>query len=133
MENQQDHPVKTDVTRNPAGNAKSSKNWLWPLSQNKQGQDVGAFFLVFNFSLFNRRFGVAMYPTIKEDMGGDSKDHTAVIDVVGVIAEDKDSNAADIIGKLKRRRKRQTHQRHNSAFKFAGWQPCAIGLCLSGN
>jgi protease-4 len=46
-------------------------------------------------------FGVAMYPTIKQDMGGNSKDHTAVIDVVGVIAEDKDSNAADIIESLR--------------------------------
>jgi len=34
-------------------------------------------------------------------MGGDSKDHTAVIDVVGVIAEDKDANASNIIESLR--------------------------------
>ena len=45
--------------------------------------------------------GVALYPTFKKDMGIDSNAHTAVIDVVGVIAEDKDANAESIIESLR--------------------------------
>jgi len=46
-------------------------------------------------------FGVAMYPKLKQDIGVDSKDHTAVIDVVGMIAEGKDANADSIIESLR--------------------------------
>ena len=45
--------------------------------------------------------GVALYPAFKKDIGIDSNDHTAVIDVVGVIAEDKDANAESIIESLR--------------------------------
>lgn len=43
--------------------------------------------------------GIAVYPQLKTDMGGGS-DHTAVIDIAGPIAEDKETNAADIIDSL---------------------------------
>ncbi len=46
-------------------------------------------------------FGVAMYPKFSDNIGGDSKDHTAVIDVVGMIAEGKDANADSIIESLR--------------------------------
>lgn len=46
-------------------------------------------------------FGVAMYPKLKQDIGVDSKDHTAVIDVVGMIAEGKEANADSIIESLR--------------------------------
>jgi len=72
---------------------------------------------------------MTIYPKIKQDLGVDSKYHTAVIDVVGVIAEGKDANATDIIESL-RDAVKDNNQRHYSALKFAGWQPCAIGLCL---
>src|SRR5690606_37965588 len=42
-----------------------------------------------------------MYPNIKQDMGGDGKEHTAEIDVVGVIAEGKDDEAESIIKRLR--------------------------------
>jgi protease-4 len=45
--------------------------------------------------------GVALYPAFKKDMGIDSNEHTAVIDVVGVIAEDKDASAESIIEGLR--------------------------------
>jgi protease-4 len=46
-------------------------------------------------------FGIAIYPKIKQSVSNDGKYHTAVIDVVGVIAEDKDANAATIIESLR--------------------------------
>jgi protease IV len=46
-------------------------------------------------------FGIAIYPKISKDIGGDGKDHTAVIDVVGMIADGKDANADSIIESLR--------------------------------
>jgi protease-4 len=45
--------------------------------------------------------GITLYPVLKKDMGIDSKEHTAVIDIMGPIAEDKDANAASIIESLR--------------------------------
>jgi protease-4 len=46
-------------------------------------------------------FGLAMYPKISKDIGVDGKDHTAVINVVGMIAEDKPANADSIVESLR--------------------------------
>lgn len=46
-------------------------------------------------------FAVAMYPKISQDISVDSKGHTAVIDVVGMIAEGKEANADNIIESLR--------------------------------
>lgn len=46
--------------------------------------------------------GIAVLPGLKKDIGGDDKDHTAVIDVVGMIAEDKAANADTIIKSLRK-------------------------------
>ncbi|MFZ2403740.1 MAG: S49 family peptidase [Methylobacter sp.] len=46
-------------------------------------------------------FAVAMYPKISQDIGVDGKDHTAVVDVVGMIAEGKEANADSIIESLR--------------------------------
>jgi protease-4 len=43
----------------------------------------------------------AIYPKISKDFGAGSKDHTAVVDIVGMIAEGKDSDAASIIDSLR--------------------------------
>jgi protease-4 len=44
--------------------------------------------------------GIAVYPQLKTDIGGDSE-HTAVVDIVGEIAEGKPANAEDIIDSLR--------------------------------
>ncbi|OYV19578.1 MAG: protease IV, partial [Methylococcaceae bacterium NSP1-1] len=74
---------------------------LAAVTEQTRARRWSVFFKSLMFAYLIAIFGVAMYPTIKQDMGGNSKDHTAVIDVVGVIAEDKDSNAADIIESLR--------------------------------
>ena len=45
--------------------------------------------------------GVAIYPKFSQSIGVDSKDHTAVVDVVGMIAEGKEANADSIIESLR--------------------------------
>ncbi|MGR8979706.1 MAG: signal peptide peptidase SppA [Gammaproteobacteria bacterium] len=44
---------------------------------------------------------IAIYPKIKEDITADGKNHTAVIDIVGMILEDKAANADNIIESLR--------------------------------
>lgn len=45
---------------------------------------------------------IVALPGLKKDLGGDGKDHTAVIDVIGMIAEDKAANADSIIKSLRK-------------------------------
>ena len=102
MENQQDNPIKTEASRESGWEREViEKLALAAVTEQTRARRWSVFFKSLMFAYLIAIFGVAMYPTIKQDMGGDSKDHTAVIDVVGVIAEDKDSNAADIIESLR--------------------------------
>jgi len=99
MENQQD---KKDVTPGSGWEREIiEKLALAAVTEQTRARRWGVFFKSLMFAYLIAIFGVAMYPTIKQDMGGDSKDHTAVIDVVGVIAEDKDANASNIIESLR--------------------------------
>ena len=102
MENQQDNPIKTETSRESGWEREViEKLALAAVTEQTRARRWSVFFKSLMFAYLIAIFGVAMYPTIKQDMGGNSKDHTAVIDVVGVIAEDKDSNAADIIESLR--------------------------------
>ena len=102
MENQHDHPLKTDVIRESGWEREIiEKLALAAVTEQTRARRWSIFFKSLIFVYLIAVFGVAMYPTIKQDMGGDSKGHTAVVDVVGVIAEDKDANAAGIIESLR--------------------------------
>jgi len=102
MENQQGNPIKTDVTRESGWEREIiEKLALAAVTEQTRARRWGIFFKSLIFVYLFAMFGMAIYPTIKKDLGVDSKYHTAVIDVVGVIAEDKDSNAADIIESLR--------------------------------
>ena len=102
MENQHDNPIKTEITRESGWERDViEKLALASITEQTRARRWSVFFKSLMFLYLIAVFGVAMYPTIKKDMGGDSKDHTAVIDVVGIIAEDKDANAANIIESLR--------------------------------
>ena len=102
MENQHDNPIKTEVSRESGWEREViEKLALASITEQTRARRWSVFFKSLMFAYLIAVFGVAMYPTIKQDMGGDSKDHTAVVDVVGVIAEDKDANAASIIESLR--------------------------------
>ena len=102
MENQQDQPVKSDVAREPGWEREViEKLALAAVTEQTRARRWGIFFKSLVFVYLFALFGMAIYPKIKQDLGVDSKYHTAVIDVVGVIAEDKDANAANIIESLR--------------------------------
>ena len=102
MENQQDNSIKTDVSRESGWEREViEKLALAAVTEQTRARRWSVFFKSLMFAYLIAVFAVAMYPSIKQNMGGDSKDHTAVIDVVGVIAEDKDANAANIIESLR--------------------------------
>ena len=97
MENQQDKPAQE------AGWERKiiEKLALAAVTEQTRARRWGVFFKSLIFIYLFAVFGMAIYPKIKMDIGVDSKYHTAVIDVVGVIAEDKDANATDIIESLR--------------------------------
>ena len=102
MENQQDNSIKTDATQ--AANWEReiiSKLALASVTEQTRARRWGVFFKSLLFVYLFAVFGMAIYPKLNMDIGGDSKFHTAVIDVVGVIADGKDANATDIIESLR--------------------------------
>ncbi len=102
MENQQDHSINKDVTQESGWEREIiEKLALAAVTEQTRARRWGIFFKSLIFVYLFIVLGMAIYPKIKQDLGVDSKNHTAVIDVTGVIAEDKDSNAADIIESLR--------------------------------
>jgi len=102
MENQQDHPKRTDATRETGWEREIiEKVALAAVTEQTRARRWGIFFKSLLFVYLFAVFGMAVYPKMKQNLGVDSKYHTAVIDVVGAIAEDKDANAADIIESLR--------------------------------
>ncbi|MFI3196750.1 MAG: S49 family peptidase [Methylococcaceae bacterium] len=97
MENQQNKPDQE------AGWERKiiEKLALAAVTEQTRARRWGVFFKSLIFVYLFAVFGMAIYPKIKQNIGVDSKYHTAVIDVVGVIAEDKDANATDIIESLR--------------------------------
>ena len=102
MENQQDHPANNEKN--------NDANWergvieklaLASITEQTKTRRWGIFFKSLMFVYLFAIFGIAIYPKIKQSVSNDGKYHTAVIDVVGVIAEDKDANAATIIESLR--------------------------------
>jgi protease-4 len=74
---------------------------LAAVTEQTRARRWGVFFKSLMFVYLIAVFVVAVYPKLRQDLGGDSKDHTAVIDVVGMIAEGKDANADSIIESLR--------------------------------
>ena len=98
MENQH----QTNVTRESGWERDViEKLALAAVTEQTRARRWGVFFKSLIFLYLIAISGVALYPTLKKDMGIDSKYHTAVIDVVGVIAEDKDASAESIIESLR--------------------------------
>ncbi|MEE7624590.1 S49 family peptidase [Methylobacter sp. Wu8] len=74
---------------------------LAAVTEQTRARRWGVFFKSLMFVYLIAVFGVAMYPKLSGDIGADSKGHTAVVDVVGMIAEGKDANADSIIESLR--------------------------------
>ncbi|EGW20697.1 signal peptide peptidase SppA [Methylobacter tundripaludum] len=97
-----DNQNKPEVTRESGWEREViEKLALAAITEQTRARRWGVFFKSLMFVYLIAVFGVAMYPKLKQDIGVDSKDHTAVIDVVGMIAEGKEANADSIIESLR--------------------------------
>jgi len=96
MENQQEKELKPNWERDVI-----EKLALAAVTEQTRARRWSVFFKSLMFVYLIALFVVAMYPKLKQDMGVDGKGHTAVIDVVGVIAENKDATAENIIESLR--------------------------------
>lgn len=74
---------------------------LAAVTEQTRARRWGVFFKSLLFLYLIALFGATMYPKLKKDMGVDGKGHTAVIEVVGLIAENKDATAENIIESLR--------------------------------
>ncbi|MGZ8192958.1 MAG: S49 family peptidase [Methylobacter sp.] len=102
MENQQNNQVKSGLSHEPGWErAVIEKLVLATITEQTRTRRWGIFFKSLIFVYLFVIFGVAMAPQIKQGLGVESKYHTAVIDVVGMIAEDKQANAENIIESLR--------------------------------
>lgn len=98
MENQN----KTEVTPSSGWERDViEKLALAAVTEQTRARRWSVFFKSLMFVYLLAIFGVAMYPKISQTLGADSKDHTAVIDVVGMIAEGQNANADSIIESLR--------------------------------
>ncbi len=95
---------------NPQNDSEKSVGWerevlekvaLAAVTEQTRARRWGVFFKSLTFGYLAILLGVMLYPNMKKEMGGDGKDHTAVVDIVGVIAEDKDVNAENVIKSLR--------------------------------
>jgi protease-4 len=102
MEKQNDNLQKTDVAQESGWEREViEKLALAAITEQTRARRWGVFFKSLAFCYLTIVLGVTLYPVLKKDMGIDSKEHTAVIDVTGPIAENKDANAASIIESLR--------------------------------
>ncbi len=74
---------------------------LAAVTEQTRARRWGVFFKSLTFLYIAILIGVAIVPDIKKEIGGNGKDHTAVIDIVGVIAEGQDVNAENVIKSLR--------------------------------
>jgi protease IV len=102
MENQSDNPINTSTTDKPGWEREIVEKLAFAaITEQRKARRWGIFFKLLMFGYLLAVFGVAMYPKFKEEMGGSGKDHTAVIDLVGIIADGQNANAESIIGSLR--------------------------------
>jgi|WetSurSiteA1Bulk_404760.scaffolds.fasta_scaffold00003_6 protease IV len=97
VENSQDNEKKTDGWEREV----LEKVALAAITEQTRARRWGVFFKVLTFGYLAILLGVALYPNMKKEIGVDGKEHTAVIDIVGVIAEGKDVNADNVIKSLR--------------------------------
>jgi protease IV len=101
MDNQQDNQSNTSSTQKPGWEREIVEKLAFAaIDEQRKARRWGIVFKSLMFLYFIGLFAVAIYPKIKSDIGS-GNDHTAVIDVVGVIAEDQPANANSIIESLR--------------------------------
>ena len=102
MQNQQDPYTKPEPSRQSGWEREIVEKLAFAaVKEQTRARRWNVFFKSLFFVYLFAIFGISIYPKVKKNFDGDSSHHTAVIGVTGVIAEDKDANAADIIKSLR--------------------------------
>ncbi|WP_020157481.1 signal peptide peptidase SppA [Methylobacter marinus] len=102
MENQQVNEIETGAKQEAGWEREVlEKVALAAVTEQTRARRWSIFFKSLVFLYLCAILVMFMYPNLKQDMGGDGKEHTAVIDVVGIIAEGKDVDADSIIKSLR--------------------------------
>ncbi len=101
MDNQQDNQVNSNLAQKPGWEREIVEKLAFAaINEQKKARRWSIFFKSLMFLYLLAVFGVLMYPKIKNDVGS-GNDHTAIISVVGMIAEDQPANADSIIQSLR--------------------------------
>ncbi|WP_411725312.1 signal peptide peptidase SppA [Methyloglobulus sp.] len=102
MENQSDNQVNSNSTGKPGWEREIVEKLAFAaITEQRKARRWGIFFKLLMFGYLLAVLGIAMYPKFKQDMGMGGKNHTAVIDLVGMIAENQNANAESIIESLR--------------------------------
>ncbi|MGZ8200055.1 MAG: S49 family peptidase, partial [Methylosarcina sp.] len=102
IDNQQNNQVNTSPSSEPGWErAIIEKLALAAVNEQTRARRWGIFFKSLIFIYLIVLAVMMMYPRIKEGFGVDNQYHTAVVDVVGMIAEDKEASAESIIEGLR--------------------------------
>jgi protease IV len=103
MENQPDNPINPNAANKPGWEREIVEKLAFAaITEQRKARRWGIFFKLLMFAYLLAILGVAIYPKFKQEIGGSGKNHTAVIDLVGVIAEDQNANADSIIESLRK-------------------------------
>jgi protease IV len=102
MENQSDNQVNS-TSSGKAGWERElvEKLAFAAVTEQRRSRRWGIFFKLLMFGYLLAILAVTLYPKFKKDMGIGGKGHTAVIDLVGMIAEGQNANANSIIESLR--------------------------------
>jgi protease-4 len=102
MNPQHDNPTTNDTNRSAGWEREVLEKLAFAaISEQKAARRWGVFFKSLMFVYLLALLGLAVYPKIKTNLSAAGPQHTAIINLVGQIAEDKDANAADIIESLR--------------------------------
>jgi len=102
MDNSSEQSNKSEVTQSPGWERELLEKLAFAaVTEQTKARRWGIFFKSLMFLYLIILLGMAVYPKFKQDIGVDGKYHTAVVDVVGPIAEDKQANADSIIDSLR--------------------------------
>lgn len=101
-ENQQDKPTANTSGETGWERSVIEKVALAAIEEQAKARRWGIVFKSATFLYLVVLLGIALLPELKKDIGSDDKDHTAVVDVVGMIAEGKEANADAIIKSLRK-------------------------------
>lgn len=102
MDNQHDNPEKIENSKTPGWERETLEKLAFAaITEQRSARRWGIFFKGLIFIYLTVILGFALYPKMNLEDESEGKGHTAVIDLIGIIAEDQNANAQTIIEGLR--------------------------------